>query len=136
MLLVAATVHLVRSQMPLVNLRTLRHSTFRTSTGGMFLYLIPVGATPFLLPLLFQTVFGWSAVKSGAIVLFVFLGNITIKPATTPLLNRFGYRPTLIAATSLLAVSMLGCAAFKDEHAARGHLRRRVPERRRALDRR
>jgi EmrB/QacA subfamily drug resistance transporter len=111
-LLAAATVHLMRVQTPLVNLRTLRYGTFRQSTIGMFAFLIPVGATPFLLPLLFQTVFGWSAVKSGAVVLFVFLGNISIKPATTPLLNRFGFRRTLIAATVLLAVTMAGCAVF------------------------
>jgi EmrB/QacA subfamily drug resistance transporter len=111
-LLIAATVHLVRKDEPIVNLRTLRHSTFRQSTIGMFVFLIPVGATPFLLPLLFQTVFGWSAVKSGAVVLFVFVGNIGIKPATTPLLNRFGFRRTLVAATVLMAVTMAGCAFF------------------------
>lgn len=111
-LLIAATVHLVRTEAPIVNLRTLRHGTFRGSVVGMFLYLLPVGATPFLLPLLFQTVFGWSPVKSGAMVLFVFLGNVSIKPATTPLLNRFGFRPTLIVATALLSVAMLGCASL------------------------
>ena len=42
-----------------------------------------VGAVPFLLPLLFQNVFGWSAVKSGASSCSLFVGNIGIKPATT-----------------------------------------------------
>jgi hypothetical protein len=27
-------------------------------------------------------------VKSGAVVLFIFVGNVGIKPATTPLINR------------------------------------------------
>ena len=34
----------------------------------------------------------WSAIKSGSVVLFVFVGNIAIKPATTWLFNRFGFR--------------------------------------------
>jgi MFS family permease len=67
-----------------------------------------VGAAPFLLPLLFQSVFGWSAVKSGAVVLFIFVGNIAIKPATTPLLNRFGFRRVLLTATIGLLVTMGG----------------------------
>ena len=59
-----------------------------------------IGAVPFLLPLLFENVFGWSAIKSGAVVLFVFVGNIGIKPATSYLLNRFGFRTVLLAAAS------------------------------------
>ena len=59
-----------------------------------------VAAVPFLLTLVFQNVFGWSPVKSGALVLFVFVGNIAIKPATTPLLRRFGFRPVLVGATA------------------------------------
>jgi hypothetical protein len=54
-----------------------------------------VGAVPFLLPLLWQTKFGWSPVKSGAVAAFVFVGNVGIKPATTPLINRFGFRSPL-----------------------------------------
>ena len=52
---------------------------------------------PFLLPLMFQTQFGWSPVKSGAVTAFVFAGNVGIKPATTPLINRFGFRAVLLA---------------------------------------
>ncbi len=109
-LLVAATLHLLRADTPLVNLRTLRDRTFRLATTWMAVYAVPVGATPFLLPLLFQTVFGWSAIKSGAVVLFVFLGNIAIKPATTPLIERFGFRATVIAASAVLTATMVGFA--------------------------
>jgi hypothetical protein len=43
-------------------------------------------------------------VKSGAVTAFVFAGNVGIKPATTPLINRFGFRPLLIASTLGTAV--------------------------------
>jgi MFS family permease len=44
-------------------------------------------------------------VKAGAVVIGVFVGNIGIKPFTTPLLNRFGFRSVLITATLTLAVT-------------------------------
>jgi EmrB/QacA subfamily drug resistance transporter len=104
-LLGAAAWHLLRAPAPLVNLRVLQIPTLGTSISGNILFWLTVGAIPFLLVLLFQDVFGWSPVKSGAVVLGVFVGNIAIKPATTPLLNRFGFRPVLITATVILAVT-------------------------------
>jgi hypothetical protein len=67
-LYVAATLHLLRSSAPLINLRTLRIPTFSAAMSGSSLFWLVVGAIPFLLPLLFQTVFGWSAIKSGSVV--------------------------------------------------------------------
>ncbi|MFI9722380.1 DHA2 family efflux MFS transporter permease subunit [Streptomyces sp. NPDC052396] len=111
-LLTAAVVHLRRTAHPLVDLRTLRTRTFRASVGGGTLFWIVVSAVPFMLPLLFQDAFGWSAVKSGAVVLWVFVGNIAIKPLANRLLNRFGFRPLLLAATVGVALSTAACALF------------------------
>lgn len=101
-----AIVHQLRMRHPLLDLRALRIETFRLSHAGGSLFRLSVSAVPFLLPLLFQDVFGWSPVFSGAIVLFVFIGNIAIKPATTPLLRRFGFRTVIIGATTAAALSM------------------------------
>lgn len=98
-LLAGAVRHLRRAPHPLLNLRTLRVPTFRVSQFGGTAYWFVVGAAPFLLPLLFQTQFGWSPVKSGAVAAFIFLGNVGIKPLTTPLINRFGFRWLLVAST-------------------------------------
>jgi EmrB/QacA subfamily drug resistance transporter len=106
-LLAAAAWHLLRTEAPLVNLRTLRISTFGAATAGSSLFWVVVGAVPFLMPLLFQTVWGWSPIKSGAVVLFIFVGNIGIKPATTWLFNRFGFRTVLLSSTAGLAASTL-----------------------------
>ena len=108
--LAAAARHLLRTAHPLVNLRILATPSLRASvTGGSLLWTV-VSAVPFLLPLLFEEVFGWSSVKSGAVVLFVFVGNIGIKPATTGLLNRYGLRLMLLAGGLVLAATMVGCA--------------------------
>jgi hypothetical protein len=108
--LALAVRHLLRTAHPLLNLTTLRVHTFRVSQLGGTVYWLVVGAMPFLLPLMFQTQFGWSPVKSGAVTAFVFLGNVGIKPATTPLINRFGFRSVLIASTlgTFAVVAALG----------------------------
>jgi EmrB/QacA subfamily drug resistance transporter len=111
-LLTATVLHLLRAANPLVDLQTLRIPSLRAAVGGGSLFWIMVGATPFLLPLLFQNIFGWSPVKSGAVVLFIFVGNIGIKPATTFLMNRFGFRAVLTVATSTAAATMLAAACF------------------------
>jgi MFS family permease len=106
-LLAAAALHLLRARAPLLNLHTLRIPTFGAAIAGSSLFWLVIGAIPFLMPLLFQTVFGWSPIKSGAVVLFIFVGNIAIKPATTWLFNRFGFRTVLLVATSGLAATTL-----------------------------
>ena len=103
-LLTGAVWHLRHTAFPLLNLRTLAMPTFRLTQGAGTAYWFVCGAVPFLLPLLFQTQFGWSPVKSGAVTAFVFVGNVGIKPATTPLINRFGFRTVLLAATSGTAI--------------------------------
>jgi EmrB/QacA subfamily drug resistance transporter len=109
-LLVVATYHLVGTEFPLVNLRTLRIETFGASIGGSAIFWLAVGAVPFLLPLLFQETFGWSPVKSGAMVLVLFLGNVAIKPSTTFLYGRYGFRAVLLLATVGLAATLVATA--------------------------
>ena len=56
------------------------------------MYRMVIMAIPFLLPLLFQLGFGWNAAQAGLVVIALFAGNVGIKPATTPLMRRFGIR--------------------------------------------
>ncbi len=105
LLLAVSGWHLLRDPAPLVDLRTLSVPTFRAAQAGGLLFWLAVGAVPFLLTLLLQTRFGWTPVRSGAIVLCIFVGNIVIKPVTTPLIRRFGFRSALLAATAGVALS-------------------------------
>lgn len=107
LMMTVAIRHLLRSAVPLIDLRTLRIATFGASVSGSAIFFLVVGAGPFLLPLLFQEVFGWSSVKSGAVVLLLFVGNIAIKPATTFLYSRFGFRVMLLLATTGMAATMV-----------------------------
>jgi EmrB/QacA subfamily drug resistance transporter len=108
-LLVAGARHMLRVSAPLLDLHTLKIPTFANAMLGSSLAWLVIGAIPFLLPLLFQTVFGWSPIKSGALVLFVFVGNIAIKPATSFLYRTYGFRRVLVAAAVCLTATAIGC---------------------------
>jgi EmrB/QacA subfamily drug resistance transporter len=112
-LLGVAVWHLLRTAAPLIDLRTLAIRTFRASQTGGSLYRISILAIPFLLPLLFQDAFGWSAAKAGGVVIFVFIGNLCIKPATTPLLRRFGFRAVLVGSIGLGGLATAACGLLQ-----------------------
>ncbi|HWC84384.1 MAG TPA: MFS transporter [Pseudonocardiaceae bacterium] len=103
---------LLRAAHPLMDLRTLRVGTYRVATGGGSWFRAIITAVPFLLPLEFQDVFGWGPIRSGAVVVAVFAGNIGIKPFTTPLLRRFGFRPVLLGSLAGMIASLVGSGAL------------------------
>lgn len=108
--LVAAVWWMRHSRRPLFDFRVLRVRTFRATQTGGFVYRLTIMAVPFLLPLLFQDGFGWDPVHSGLLVAAVFVGNIGIKPATSPLIRRFGFKPVLVVAAAVSAATFAGCA--------------------------
>jgi EmrB/QacA subfamily drug resistance transporter len=86
-----------RAGHPLLRFAALRQQSFRAGNVSGSVYRMAISAAPFLLPLLFQVGFGWSPVLAGGLVLLLFVGNVAIKPATSPLIRRLGFRPVLIA---------------------------------------
>jgi MFS family permease len=86
-----------RTAHPLLRFDALREPSFRTANVGGSVYRVMISAAPFLLPLMFQVGFGWSPVLAGGLVLLLFVGNLAVKPATSPLIRRFGFRAVLIA---------------------------------------
>jgi EmrB/QacA subfamily drug resistance transporter len=108
--LAAAALHLLRAPRPLVDLRILRIATYRVTALGGSAFRAVITAIPFLLPLLFQLGFGWTAAQAGLVVIALFLGNVAIKPATTPLMRRFGIRAVLLGAVTASAACLVGMA--------------------------
>jgi MFS family permease len=106
----AAVRYLLRTPRPLVDLRILRIATFRVTALAGSGYRAAITAIPFLLPLFFQLGFGWTAAEAGLAVIALFVGNIGIKPATTPLLRRFGIRPVMVVSIVAGAVCLVGMA--------------------------
>jgi MFS family permease len=100
---------LVHSPHPLINLRPLRVPTYRASTFGGSVFRAMITAVPFLLPLLFQDAFGWSPIRAGLVLVAVFVGNIAIKPFTTAIMRRFGFRGALLGSLAGAIASLLAC---------------------------
>ncbi len=102
--------HFRRAAAPMVRLDALQVPTFRVTMYGGSLFRASISAVPFLLPLLFQVGFGMDPFHSGLLVLAVFVGNLTIKPATTPLIRWLGFRRLLLINGALNVCLLLACA--------------------------
>jgi MFS family permease len=109
-LLLATMRYLRRAAHPLFGLQPLSIRTFRlTAVGGSF-FRTAIGTAPFLLPLMFQIGFGYSAVQAGSLLLWLFAGNLAMKPGTTRIMNRFGFRKVLLGNGLLVATGFFACA--------------------------
>ena len=84
--------------------------TFRLGMLGNLFSRLGMAAVPFLLPLLLQVAFGRSASTAGWMLAPVALAALATKPLIKPLINRFGYRRTLIGNTRLIALIIMSLA--------------------------
>lgn len=98
---------------PVLDFSLLRIPTFANSVFAGSLFRIAVGATPFLLPLMLQLSFGDTPMQSGIITFASAAGALGMKPATQPLLKRFGFRRVLVLNGILSSAFILVCALFK-----------------------
>jgi EmrB/QacA subfamily drug resistance transporter len=109
-LLLALGRHLKRAAHPLIDLGAFAIPTFSITIVGGSLFRMAIGAVPFLLPLMFQLGFGLDAFHAGLLVIAVFAGNLMMKPATTPILRRFGFKPVLLVNGVANVASLAACA--------------------------
>ncbi len=106
-----AVKHFHRSAHPLLNLSSLQVQTYRIcnlSAGAIF--RISSTTVPFLLPLLFQIGFGLNALAAGSWMLAYFAGNLGMKPITSPILQRYGFRRTLLVNGVITSLCITSCA--------------------------
>jgi EmrB/QacA subfamily drug resistance transporter len=101
--------HLERHEHPLVELSSMRVHSFAIGVWTGILFRMAVGATPVLLPLMFQRGFGLTAFAAGVLTLGYAIGNIAMKPLTTRILRRFGFRATLAVDTLLSTLCIAAC---------------------------
>lgn len=109
---VVAVHRLLTAEHPLVSLDALRVRTFRVSHAGGSIFRVVCNSVAFLVPLLFVDAFGWTPARAGETLVALFAGNLGIKPATTPLLRRFGFRAVIIGSVCGLAATVALMAAL------------------------
>ena len=88
--------------------------TFRLGITANMLIRLSGSAVPFLLPLMFQLSFGYSAEMSGWLLAPIAFMSVVFKAVIGGLLNRFGYKKMLITTSFLMALSII-CMAFLDK---------------------
>jgi EmrB/QacA subfamily drug resistance transporter len=108
-LLFSYGVHARRVAQPLMQLALFRIRTFSTAVIGGFFTRLGMGGLPFLLPLLYQLGLGLPPAVSGLLIMPQALGAISMKFVVPGLLERFNYRPVLLANTVCLGLML---AAF------------------------
>ncbi len=105
--------HLKKVPNPLFSIDSLKITSFKIcQTSGSVLWL-SVGALPYILTIFLQTIFHWSAVKAGTYVLFIFIGNIGIKPFTNPIIRKLGYRGALLSSFGMVFFASIALAFIK-----------------------
>jgi EmrB/QacA subfamily drug resistance transporter len=92
-----------------VDLESLRLKTYALSIYGASAFRVAVSVLPFLLPLMFQIVFGLSAFHSGLYLLALFAGDLSMKAFVIQVLRRFGFRRILIVNGVVVTATMVVC---------------------------
>lgn len=100
--------HAKKDANPIFPLNLFQVRTFRVGILGNLATRLGISSVPLLLPLMIQIAYGRSAVTSGWIVAPMALTAMFGKSVVIGILNRFGYRGTLM--TNTLVIGLLICA--------------------------
>lgn len=97
---------------PVVDLALFRNRCFAAAVVGGSCCRLGLGAVPFLLPLLLQLGFGFSAMRSGLTTFVLALGAIAMKLAGSYFLRTFGFRQLLVVNGLLVGGLIAGIAGI------------------------
>ncbi len=95
---------------PIFPLNLFQVRTFRVGILGNLATRLGISSVPLLLPMMIQIAYGQSAVVSGWIVAPMALTAMFGKSAVIRILNKFGYRSTLMANTFIIGILICSMA--------------------------
>jgi EmrB/QacA subfamily drug resistance transporter len=98
--------HARRVPHPVLQLSIFGTRTFRVSVVGGFVTRIGIGGMPFLLPLLYQLVLGYTPWQAGLLMVPQAAAAILMKILSAWVLRRLGYRRVLVVNTVLLGATI------------------------------
>ncbi len=102
--------HARRHPFPLIGLPIFRTRTFSVGIIGNIASRLGTGCVPFLMPLMLQVGFGYSAIIAGCMMAPTAVGSILAKSTVTQVLRWFGYRKTLVGVTIFIGVMIMSFA--------------------------
>ena len=107
--------HASKDNNPIFPLNLFQVRTFRVGIVGNLATRLGISSVPLLLPMMVQIAYGQSAVVSGWIVAPMALTAMFGKSAVIGILNKFGYRKTLMVNTFIIGV-LICCMAIPSIH--------------------
>jgi len=102
---------------PIFPLNLFQVRTFRVGILGNLATRLGISSIPLLLPMMIQIAYGQSAVTSGWIVAPMALTAMFGKSAVIRILNKFGYRATLMTNTFVIGF-LICCMAIPEVHSS------------------
>ena len=109
--------HAKRGNNPIFPLNLFQVRTFRVGIVGNLATRLGISSVPLLLPLMIQIAYGQSAVTSGWIIAPMALTAMFGKSSVIKILNKFGYRRTLMVNTFIIGF-LICCLAIPDIHSS------------------
>ncbi len=106
--------HSKRQTHPLIDLSLLNLLTLRKCVVTGTIFRISIGGLPFLLPLLFQVVFGMTAFEAGLILIALGAGVFTVRLFVEKFLKTFGFRSCLLGNTLVFMVCLVLCTFVRE----------------------
>jgi len=104
--------HARRKIDPIIDLSLLRIRTFAASIWGGSLFYLGTTSQVFLLALMLQLGFGFSAFHAGLVTLASAFGSVVMRFSFRPILRVFGFRWLLICNALLTGVYLIACGFF------------------------
>lgn len=87
---------------PLIDLNLFKIRTLKIGIIGNLITRLGIGGMPFLIPLLLQVGYGYTATVAGLMMIPSALSNLMAKSMVVPMVKKFGYRNMLITNTFIL----------------------------------
>jgi len=106
--------HARRCDQPILDLSLLRIPSFAVSILGGNLCRFMVGSMPFLLAILLQVTFNFSAFLAGLITFTGAAGALVMKVVATRIIERFGYKTVLTWNALISGLFVVLCALFQN----------------------
>jgi EmrB/QacA subfamily drug resistance transporter len=104
--------HARRKSDPIIDLTLLKNRTFAASVFGGGLFYLGTTAQVFLMALLLQVGFGFSAFHAGLMMLAGAVGSTVMRFTFRPVLNAIGFRRMLICNGLLTGACLAACGLF------------------------
>jgi EmrB/QacA subfamily drug resistance transporter len=105
-------IHARGASAPIIDLSLLRIRTFAASLSGGGLFYLSTTSSVFLLALLLQLGFGFSAFQAGLMTLASAVGSVAMRFTFRPLLRPLGFRRLLIGNAVVSGGFLIGCGFF------------------------